>query len=99
MILDLTREYKEGEMLEGEVVKILEIGAVVKLSANADGLVHISEIAPFRIARVSDFLKEGMRVPVKVIAVDKERGRISLSIKEANRDFIKPPTTPEAPKA
>ena len=99
MILDLTREYKEGEILEGEVVKILEIGAVVKLSANADGLVHISEIAPFRIARVSDFLKEGMRVPVKVIAVDKERGRISLSIKEANRDFIKPPTTPEAPKA
>ncbi len=99
MILDLTREYKEGEVLEGEVVKILEIGAVVKLSANADGLVHISEIAPFRIARVSDFLKEGMRVPVKVIAVDKERGRISLSIKEANRDFIKPPTTPEAPKA
>ena len=99
MILDLTREYKEGEMLEGEIVKILEIGAVVKLSANADGLVHISEIAPFRIARVSDFLKEGMRVPVKVIGVDKERGRISLSIKEANRDFIKPPTTPEAPKA
>lgn len=98
MILDLTKEYREGEMTEGEVVKILEIGAVVKLSPYADGLVHISEIAPFRIIKVSDVLKEGMRVPVKVIGIDKERGRISLSIKEANRDFIKPPTTPQAPK-
>lgn len=90
MIEALTHEYKPGEMVQGKVIKILEIGAVVALSPYADGLVHISEIAPFRINKVTDVLKEGMEVPVKVIGVDKERGRISLSIKEADRNFIKP---------
>ncbi len=90
MIKDLTREIVVGESFEGEVVKILEIGAVVKITGAADGLVHISEIAPFRVARVTDFLKEGMKVPVKVVAVDPERGRISLSIKAAKPDLFKP---------
>jgi ribosomal protein S1 len=51
-------------------------------------MVHISEIAPFRVERVSDIIKEGMIVPVKVISVDKEKGRIGLSIKEADKDFF-----------
>jgi len=50
--------------------------------------VHISEIAPFRVERVSEFLKEGMIVPVKVINIDLEKGRIGLSIKEADKDFF-----------
>jgi polyribonucleotide nucleotidyltransferase len=91
IVMEMTREYKVGEILEGEVVKVLEIGAVVKLSENADGLVHISEMGNFRVEKVSDFLKEGMKVPVKVVAVDAERGRISLSIKQANPEFIKQP--------
>ncbi|MEK9182736.1 MAG: S1 RNA-binding domain-containing protein, partial [Patescibacteria group bacterium] len=66
-----------------------EFGAFVRLSASTDGMVHISEIAPFRIERVSDIIKEGMIVPVKVIKVDAERGKISLSIKEADKDFFK----------
>jgi len=95
----LTHEWKPGEQVEGTVEKILEIGAVVKISEQADGLVHISEIAPFRINRVADVLHEGMKVPVKVINVDQERGRISLSIKEADKDFIKNPYPPrENPK-
>lgn len=89
IIAGMTRQWKVGEVTEGEVVKILEIGAIVKISEFADGLVHISEIAPFRIAKVADALKEGMKVPVKVVAVDLERDRISLSIKEANPAFIK----------
>jgi len=52
-------------------------------------MVHISEIAPFRVERVSDIIKEGMIVPVKVIKVDAERGKISLSIREADKDFFK----------
>ncbi len=101
IIQEMTKLWNVGDVTEGTVVKILEIGAIVKISEFADGLVHISEIAPFRVARVTDFLKEGMKVPVKVTAVDREKERISLSIKEANPNFIKPPTppTPPAPQA
>jgi polyribonucleotide nucleotidyltransferase len=99
IIQEMTKEWKVGDTTEATVVKILEVGAIVKVSEFADGLVHISEIAPFRVARVADFLKEGMRVPVKVVNVDKEKGRISFSIKDADPSFIKPPTPPATPAA
>jgi polyribonucleotide nucleotidyltransferase len=86
----MTHEYKVGEVAKGEIVKIAEFGAFVALDAWTDGMVHISEIAPFRIANVRDVLKEGMIVPVKVIKVDTERGKLSLSIKEADPNFFKP---------
>lgn len=95
----IVHEWQVGEVTEGTVEKILEIGAVVKISEYADGLVHISELAPFRINRVTDVLKEGATVPVKVIAIDRERGRISLSIKQADPNFIKNPTPSVTPKA
>jgi polyribonucleotide nucleotidyltransferase len=90
IISDMTREYKVGDMEQGEVIKIMEFGAFVKIGPNAEGLVHISEIAPFRVDNVSGILKEGDMVPVKIIKVD-EKGRLNLSIKEANKDFFKPP--------
>lgn len=86
----MTHEFKPGEMLKGEVVKIADFGAFVRLNSWTDGMVHISELAPFRVERVSDIIKEGMIVPVKVIKIDPERGKISLSIKEADRDFFAP---------
>ena len=89
VVLEMTHEFKVGEMLKGEVVKIADFGAFVKLNPFTDGMVHISELAPFRVERVSDIMKEGMIVPVKVINVDPEKGRIGLSIKEADRDFFK----------
>ncbi len=95
IIKEMTHEWKVGEPAMGEVVKVLEIGAVVKLSEYADGLVHISEMAPWRVANVSALVKEGMKVPVKVVGVDPEKGRISLSIKAAKPDFF---PKPEAPK-
>jgi len=91
IVAEMTHEYKVGEPAIGEVVKVLEIGAVVKLSEHADGLVHISELAPWRVAKVSDLVKEGMKLPVKVIAVDPEKGRISLSVKAAKSDFFPKP--------
>lgn len=94
----MTHDWKVGDTTQGLVMKILEIGAVVALSEYADGLVHISEIAPFRVQKVTDVLKEGQLVPIKVTAVDKERGRISLSIKDADKDFIKNPYPPQAPR-
>ena len=94
IVESMTHEFEVGEVLKGEVVKIADFGAFVSLNPFTDGMVHISEIAPFRVERVSDIIKEGMIVPVKVIKVDAERGKISLSIKEADRNFF----APSAPK-
>ena len=96
IIQEMTKEWKVGDMAEATVTKIIEVGAIVKVSEFADGLVHISEIAPFRVAKVGDLLKEGMKVPVKVVGVDREKGRISFSIKEADRNFFKQPENPAA---
>ena len=89
VIQEMTHELKIGEILKGEVVKIADFGAFVRLNHFTDGMVHISEIAPFRVERVSDIIKEGMIVPIKVIRIDAERGKISLSIKEADKDFFR----------
>ncbi|HWA32021.1 MAG TPA: polyribonucleotide nucleotidyltransferase [Candidatus Paceibacterota bacterium] len=88
MIEEMTHEFKPGELLKGEVVKLADFGAFVRLNPFVDGMVHISEMAPFRVERVSDIIKEGMIVPVKVLKVDEERGKISLSIREADRNFF-----------
>ena len=89
IVEEMTHEFTAGEMLKGEVVKVADFGAFVRLNDFTDGMVHISELAPFRVERVSDIIKEGMIVPVKIINVDKERGKISLSIREADKDFFK----------
>ncbi len=86
MIEALVREYVPGEMCEGEVTRILDFGAFVKIGPNAEGMVHISEIAPFRIERIRDALAEGEQVKVVVKEVD-EKGRINLSIKRADPGF------------
>ncbi|HEU0085668.1 MAG TPA: polyribonucleotide nucleotidyltransferase [Candidatus Paceibacterota bacterium] len=89
IIESMTHEFTPGEILKGEVVKIADFGAFVRLNEYTDGMVHISEMAPFRVERVSDIIKEGMIVPVKVIKIDSERGKISLSIREADEGFFK----------
>ncbi len=96
----MTHEYKAGEKFEGTVVRIEAFGAFVNIAPDTDGLVHVSEIAPFRVDNVADYLKIGDKVPVIVKGVD-ERDRIALSIKSANPDFIKRKTPPasQAPSA
>lgn len=91
IIEEMTHEYKPGERFIGTVVKLAEFGAFVALNANTDGMVHVSEIAPFRIDRVESVLKVGDKVPVVVKEIDAERGRIKLSIKDADPNFIKRP--------
>ncbi|MBU3968865.1 polyribonucleotide nucleotidyltransferase [Patescibacteria group bacterium] len=88
IIAEMTREYKAGEKFEGTVIKVLDFGAFVKIGYNTEGLVHISEIAPFRVERVSDYLKEGDTVPIIIKEID-DRERISLSIKQADPGFVK----------
>ena len=88
-IEEIIHEWKPGEEIEGEVVKVVEFGAFVKIGAYAEGLVHISEMAPWRVERVADLgLNEGDKVPVVVKEIDKAGGKISLSIKRRNPDFF-----------
>lgn len=87
LIEDIVREYKTGDKFLAEVVRVADFGAIVKLGKNSDGLVHISEIAPFRIDRVEKYLAVGMQVPVVIKGVD-EKGRIKLSIKDADPKFL-----------
>ncbi|NQV88298.1 MAG: polyribonucleotide nucleotidyltransferase [Parcubacteria group bacterium] len=88
MIEQMTHVYKRGERFEGEVTKILDFGAFVKIAENTEGLVHVSEIANFRVDKVSDYLTVGQKIPVIIKEID-ERDRIKLSLKEADPDFIK----------
>jgi polyribonucleotide nucleotidyltransferase len=89
LIEEMTHEFKIGEIVQGEVVKLADFGAFVSLNEFTDGLVHISELAPFRVDHIDSILKVGMIVPVKVIKIDAERDKISLSIKEADKNFFK----------
>ena len=74
-------KYKVGDVLEGKVVQIKEYGAFVELEAGLDGLVHISEIANKRVENVFDELKIGETVNVRIMEIDPDKRRISLSIK------------------
>jgi polyribonucleotide nucleotidyltransferase len=88
IIEGMTKEYKKGERFEGTVIKLAEFGAFVKIGPNAEGLVHVSEMANFRVDNVAKYLKVGDVVPVVIKEID-EKKRINLSIKLANPEFIK----------
>jgi len=85
-IVDLTREFLVGERFEGPVTRILDFGAFVKVGPNTEGLVHVSEVAPFRIEKISDAVAMGEVVPVVIKEID-EKGRYNLSIKAADPDW------------
>lgn len=86
MIEELVKEYKPGEVYDGEVTRLMDFGAFVRIGKNAEGLVHVSEIAPFRIAKIGDALKLGERVRVIIKEID-EKERINLSIKGIDPEF------------
>ncbi len=90
IISELTREYKVGERFEGKIIKMFDFGAIVEIGAKTEGMVHISEVAPFRIDDINKVLKEGMTVPV-IIKEKENGGKLKLSIKGANSDFVKKP--------
>ena len=78
--------YPEGAIVEGKVVRITDFGAFVELQPGLDGLVHISQCAPTRVNKVEDAVQVGQVVRVKVLSVDTEKKRISLSIRQAVED-------------
>lgn len=78
IVEDLTREIKVGEVFDGTVKRVTDFGAFVEILPGKDGLVHVSELAPGYVERVSDVVKVGDQFKVKVIGVD-DQGRIKLS--------------------
>jgi len=79
-IMELTADVEVGKVYDGTVLRLLDFGAIVQILPGRDGLLHISQIANERVNQVSDFLKEGQHVRVKVIEAD-EKGRVRLSMK------------------
>ncbi len=86
-IEQITSDVEPGRVYEGKVVKIMDFGAFVTILPGKDGLVHVSQISNERVEKVSDKLKEGDVVKVKVLEVDKQ-GRIRLSIKAVTEDAV-----------
>ncbi|MDB3872549.1 polyribonucleotide nucleotidyltransferase [Pelagibacteraceae bacterium] len=84
MINDITAKPEMGKIYKGKIVKIMDFGAFVNFLGKQDGLVHISQLAAKRVEKVTDVVKEGDEVSVKVIGFD--RGKVKLSIKEALED-------------
>jgi len=81
MINDIIAKPEIGKIYKGKVVKIMDFGAFVNFLGKQDGLVHISQLAAKRVENVSDVVKEGDEVSVKVVGFD--RGKVKLSMKEA----------------
>jgi polyribonucleotide nucleotidyltransferase len=88
----ITAEVEVGKVYEGPVLRLLDFGAIVQLLPGKDGLLHISQIAHERVNQVSDYLKEGQVVKVKVLEAD-DKGRVRLSRKA----LLDPPPRKEEP--
>jgi len=100
-ITELTADVEVGQVYEGSVLRLLDFGAIVQVLPGRDGLLHISEIANYRIANINDVLKVGESLRVKVIEAD-DKGRLRLSVKaiggiEQQRPELAQPAAVAAP--
>ncbi len=100
---DIEQRFPVGAVVHGTVSRIADFGAFVRLSTGVEGLVHLSELAHHRVHKVTNHVKEGQEVDVKVLSVEAERQRISLSLKAAQAppaDAVKPdePEVEEPPR-
>ena len=83
-IKNITREIKAGEVFQGKVKRIVDFGAFVEILPGHEGLIHISELAPYKVRRVEDVVRVGDIIPVMVKNID-EHGRIQLTLKGLDR--------------
>jgi polyribonucleotide nucleotidyltransferase len=84
-IKGIVAEPEVGVIYEGKVVKVVDFGAFVNFLGARDGLVHISELAPRRVGKVTDVVNEGDKVKVKVLGID-DRGKVRLSMKVVDQE-------------
>jgi polyribonucleotide nucleotidyltransferase len=79
-IKNIVRKFEVGEIFTGKIVRLMDFGAFVQLTPNKDGMVHVSELAPYRVGRPGDLVNIGDIVTVKIIEID-DQGRINLTMK------------------
>jgi polyribonucleotide nucleotidyltransferase len=96
-IRELTAEVEVGKIYDGTVLRLLDFGAIVQILPGRDGLLHISQIANERVNQVSDYLKEGQAIKVKVLEAD-EKGRLRLSMKAAAAELGGQPAAQPQPQ-
>ncbi|PHV71647.1 RNA-binding protein S1 [Sporanaerobium hydrogeniformans] len=82
----MSEKFQVGQIIEGTVTGIKPFGAFISLDGTTQGLVHISHITQGYLSNINDAIKVGDQVKVKILSIDSEKGKISLSIKEANRE-------------
>ena len=80
---NIEEKYNEGRVVKGTVEKILENGAIIKLEEGVTGFLHVSELSWNFIDNISNYLKEGSNVKVKILSVDKDNRKMRLSIRKA----------------
>lgn len=97
-VYNLTREVTPGEAFSGKVTRLMDFGVFVEVLPGKEGLVHISELAPWRVEKVTDIVQEGAIVQVKVIEID-EKGRLNLSMKQADGNIYTEEMKAKAQKA
>ena len=85
MVEDIVKEFEVGEIYKGKVVRILDFGAFVELMPGRDGMVHVSELAPYRIGKPEDFVDVGDEVYVKIKEIDDQK-RVNLTMKGLNEN-------------
>jgi len=86
IIEGIVHEFEVGELASGVVTRLFDFGAMVDIGGGQEGLIHISELAPYHVEKVSDIVKVGDPVRVKVIEID-EKGRLNLSLKQADPNY------------
>lgn len=79
-VKDIIKVFEVGEIVTGKVVRLMDFGAFVALNANQDGMVHVSELAPYRVDKPADLVSVGDAVTVKIKEID-DQGRINLTMK------------------
>lgn len=87
----VTRDFKVDQIVQGEVTRVVDFGAFIKLAEGVEGLAHISQLADHRVEKASDAVQPGQVVPVKILSIDPQAKRISLSIREALPKKPEPP--------
>jgi polyribonucleotide nucleotidyltransferase len=97
-IKSIVAEPELGEIYDGKVVKVMDFGAFVNFFGPKDGLVHISELAPRRVGKVTDVVKEGDSVKVKLLGFD-DRGKVRLSMKQVDQATGEDISNKESPSA
>ena len=96
--LDFELHYKDGDVVEGEVTKVVPFGAFITIGKGVEGLVHVSEIAAEKVDSPELALALGQKVSVKITELDVEKRRVSLSIKQADPNWKEVATQKETPK-